>query len=245
MKRILATLFTLLCISFASCSDDDSGTNPDISEAESFEFPLAVGNEWTYGFFKLDENHNSSGNPILNSSIKVINELDYRGKPAYEVEDDTRLIYDYYSIAEDAIYGHADYENLSSDGKNYYPDAWMKVYDFTQNKWTIYSKELKVEDGDFKAEGTIAMYGEKLGKTKTVIDGKEVDLYNYLAINTVDVKETYADEVFETKGSDTTYISFADGIGFYSIALRTEEDDEGFMFYGTEELLIDNNLDDK
>ncbi len=235
MRATNTILLVLFCFTSISCSDDNI-TAPN--GGESFEFPLAIGNEWTYGLYKLDVNHEPAGDPIIQKFVKIIDKIEYKGKTSYEVDKSSSLIYKYYSKDDNAIYGHVDYENLSSDGKNYYPDYWMKIYDFHNDNWTVYSKDVKVEDGDYKAEGTIAMFGEKIGKTTTILNKIVVDLYEFRAILSIESTETNNGSVESYSEKDTTYITFADGIGIYSIAERKVEKDEEFMFYGTEERLI-------
>ena len=234
MRRIC---FLLMILALVACKKEDNGTSP--SEKESFVFPLAVGSEWTYGIFEKDENYDDFDTPFYEYKSTIIRKLDYKGKESYELDKENRLVYKYFSVDEDGIYGHPDYENLSSDGKNYYPNDWITLYDFANDEWTMYSKYLEVEDGDFKAEGTIAMFGRKIGKSSQIINGNETDIYEFMAIQSVEATETYNGVSQTTSERDTSYIKLADGIGIYSISQFESEIDEEYPDYGWTEKVID------
>lgn len=213
MKIISGVIVAFTFILFASCSDD---TPSDPSKVESFDFPLAIGNQWEMNFYDLDENYEPTGEPYFTDTYLVTQKLTYRGKEAYEVDDYTLQI-KYLSKDNNAIYGHVDYESLSSDGKNYFPDEWMTFYSFAQDGWQIYTKQVTVEQEDYKATGTMTMTGKKTGNFSKEINGKTVRIYGFMGI--LNAVGTEISKGVETKinQKDTTYYAIADSIGLYYV----------------------------
>jgi len=225
----------------SSCNDNN--TNP--SEIDSFDFPLAVGNEWTYGVYDLDENHEKIDDYDYKYSIRVTNKLNFRGKSAYEIEKDIPFNDKYYSVENSGIYLHLDYENMNSNEKIRYPDEWIKFYDFSKDYWTMYRKEMKLVNGNVVSKGTLSTYGSKTGEKTITIDGNDVVLYEFLEIF---VSEEYRTENNVTEHfitRDTTPRIIADGIGLYSNKKKWYPDNEPFPDYGFEVRLIDYKLTDK
>ncbi len=213
MRKIYQILLVALSLIAISCSDDAS-TNPT-SVQESFYFPLAIGNEWEFDFYWLDESYQATGDSLYTDKSKIINKLDYRGKEAFQLDEDMLFNISYLSVDNDAIFGHVEYNDLSSDGKTYFPDEWINLYSFNQNEWQMYKKNISVNEGDYIAEGTMTMTGKKIGKYTTEINGRVLDVYEYMSILVATGIETIGGQTREMDQADTNYIAIADSIGFY------------------------------
>jgi len=213
MKKTTGLLLLALLYLTVSCSDDTSTNLTD--EQESFYFPLAIGNEWEFDFYWLDESYEATGDSLHTDKSTIINNLNYRGKDAYQLDEDMLFNISYLSVDENAIYGHVEYEDLSSDGKNYFPDEWINLYSFNQNEWQMYKKNIIVNDGDYSAEGTFTMTGKKIGKSTTNINGRILDVYEYMSILVASGTESYAGQTNKINQKDTTYIGIVDSVGIY------------------------------
>ncbi|PKL79125.1 MAG: hypothetical protein CVV25_09235 [Ignavibacteriae bacterium HGW-Ignavibacteriae-4] len=226
MRKISQILLIAIYLFAISCSDD-TNTNPQLQE--SFNFPLAIGNEWEFDFYWLDESYQATGDSLHTDKSTVINKLTYRGKEAYHLDEDMLFNISYLSVDKEAIYGHVEYSDLSSDGKTYFPDEWINLYSFNQNEWQMYKKNISVNEGDYIAEGTFTMTGKKIGKNTTEINGRVLDVYEYMSILVATGTETIGDQTREINQVDTNYFGIADSIGFYyskSHDYPTEEEPE-------------------
>ncbi|MFA7327505.1 MAG: hypothetical protein WC121_12620 [Candidatus Kapaibacterium sp.] len=212
MRKISQILLIAISLFAISCSDD-TNTNPQLQE--SFNFPLAIGNEWEFDFYWLDESYQATGDSLHTDKSTVINKLTYRGKEAYQLDEDMLFNISYLSVDKEAIYGHFEYSKLSSDSKNRVPDEWIKLYSFNQNEWQMYKKNISVNEGDYIAEGTFTATGKKIGKNTTEINGRILDVYEYMSILVTTGIETSGGQTREINQADTSYFGIADSIGFY------------------------------
>lgn len=179
MKKIALIILVAIYLLAVSCSDDSSTNPPPVQE--TFHFPLAIGNEWEFDFYWLDDSYQESGESQYTEKSTIIKQLVYRGKEAYQLDEEI-LDMSYLHVDNEAIYGHVEYSQLSSDGKNYFPDEWIKLYSFNENEWQIYKKNVSVIEGDYTAEGLMTATGKKMGKITKEINGKLVDIYEYMTI---------------------------------------------------------------
>ena len=213
MKKITRILLVAVYLLAISCSDDSSTNTPSVQE--SFYFPLAIGNEWEFDFYWLDESYQATGDSLHTVKSTIINNLNYRGKEAYQLDEDMLFNISYLSVDNDAIYGHVEYSELSSDGKTYFPDEWINLYSFNQNEWQMYKKNISVNQDDYTATGTMTMTGKKIRKSTTEINGRVLDIYEYMTILVAAGTETSGGQTREINQKDTSYFGIADSIGFY------------------------------
>ncbi|PKL81029.1 MAG: hypothetical protein CVV25_02265 [Ignavibacteriae bacterium HGW-Ignavibacteriae-4] len=213
MKKISGFVIAITYLLLVSCSEETPSTP---SKVESFDFPLAIGNEWTMNFYDLDENNDPTGEAYFTDTYTVTHKLTYREKEAYEV-DNYVLQIKYLSKDNNAIFGHVDYESLSSDGKNYFPDDWMTFYSFSQDEWQIYTKQIKVEQEEYTASGTMTMTGKKTRSFSKEINGKTVKIYEFIGILNAVGSEIRNGIETEINQKDTTYFAIADSIGLYYV----------------------------
>lgn len=213
MRKIIRILLVAVYLLVTSCSDDTS-TNPP-SVQESFDFPLAIGNEWEFDFYWLDESYQATGDSLYTDISTVINKLTYRGKEAYQLDEDILFNISYLSVDKDAIYGHVEYSDLNSDGKTYFPDEWINLYSLNQNEWQMYKKNISINEDDYIAVGTFTMTGKKIRKYTTEINSRVLDVYEYMSILVTTGTETRGGQTREINQADTNYFGIADSIGFY------------------------------
>ena len=248
MKELKSILALLAVVLFLGACSDDTVTDP---VDETFSFPLAVGNMWTYDVYELDENENMTDVKIGTNKI-IIGEavtLDGRAGFSYSEEstpddgDEDEPNVSSISSDEDGLYIYFEsFSEEEGNPLNGYSPGWVKIIDFKNSSWEALNIPIDVTDDEGNnTKGSLKMTGSSVGKVDVTYKGKSYSAMKFKTTTAINVTITSSEGSFSTDGGDDSYFVIISGIGIFETK-SIETDDLTGIKGGEVELLIDHKL---
>lgn len=251
MKRLNSILAILMIVVFlGACSDDkdDTGTNP---VDETFSFPLASGNSWTYDVYELDENENKTDVKVGTNKIIIGEAVTLDGRAGFNYSEE--------STPDDGDEDEPNISAMSSDADGLYiyfnnfteevgnplegiTPGWTKVIDFKNQTWESFNFPIDITEEGSTSKGFLKMAGSRIGNIDVTYKGKSYSAVKFKSTMTADITATIEGVgSYNYKVEDDSYYVIISGIGMFEVK-SVETDEETEIKGGDIEMLIDHTV---